>query len=317
LRKILVPVLVALGIFSLVLAGLLRFYAPSRVEKAPLDLKVPQQVATGPAKVFNVQTGQLEDVQLKATRQVVTDSKASDAKVAVLQVTLCIVKMVDDPPICGDGHDDPRIVRIVVDRAPADRKTGMAVNDAKYGENIDGAPVKHVGLTYKFPFHAKKTTYKFFDVNSKQAADARFIGTDKVRGLTTYKYEAVLKDLPLELGNNIPGVYSDTRVVWVEPRTGAIVKGTQHQVRTTTTGTTVFEADLAFTDATIDHQSKLAKDGLSQLRLLTVIAPLVLIVVALLAFAGAILLSRRPGGDGHRAGPSGEPPAVRLTKSSH
>jgi hypothetical protein len=310
-RKILVPILVALGIFSLVAAGLLRFYAPSRVEKAPLDLLVPQQTATGPAKVYNVAAGKLEDVELRATRQVVTDSVASDAKVAVMQVTLCIVKVVDDPPDCGTDPKDPRIVRIIVDRAPADRKTGLAVNDPKYSENIDGAPVKHEGLTYKFPFHAKKTTYKFFDVNSKLAADARFIGTDKVKGLETYKYEAVIKDVPLELGGGIPGVYSDTRVVWVEPRTGAIVKGTQHQVRTTTTGTTVLEADLAFTDATIDHQSKLAKDGLSKLRLLTVIAPLALLVVALLAFAGAFLLSRRRNTNGHRARPG--QPAVRVS----
>ena len=306
MRKVLAPVLVALGIFSLVLAGLLRFYAPSRVEKAPLDLKVPQQVAAGPAKVYNVSAAKLEDVQLLATRQVVTDSAASDSKVAVLQVTLCIVKAVDDPPFCGTDPRDPRIVRVVVDRAPADRKTALAVNDAKYNENIDGAPVKHQGLTYKWPFHAKKTTYKFFDVNSKLAPDARFIGTDKVKGLVTYKYEAVIDKAPLEVAAGVPGLYSDTRVVWVEPRTGVIVNGTQHQVRTTTDGTLVFETDLAFTAATIDHQSKLAKDGVSKLRLLTVIAPLILLLVAVLAFAGAFLLYRRADGDGHRAEP-GQP----------
>jgi hypothetical protein len=245
---------------------------------------------------------------------VVTDSAASDSKVAVLQVTLCIVKVVEDPPFCGTGSDDPRIVRIVVDRVAADRKTGLAVNDEKYSENIDGAPVKHQGLTYKWPFHAKKTTYKFFDPNSKLVADARFIGTDKVKGLDTYKYEAVIDKAPLEVAAGVPGLYSDTRTVWIEPRTGAIVKGVQHQERTTESGTLVFQADLTFTDATIDHQSKLAKDGLSKLRLLTVIAPLVLLVVALLAFAGAFLLYRRGSstGDGHRASRSGQP-AVRLT----
>lgn len=313
MRKILTAVLIGLGIFSLVLAGLLRFYAPSQVEKAPLDLKVPQQAATGPAKVYNVGTGKLEDVELRATRQVVADSAASDSKVVVNQVTLCIVKVIDNPPFCGTDPKDPRIVRIIVDRAPADRKTGMAVNDPKYGENIDGAPVKHVGLTYKFPFHAKKTTYKLFDVNSKLAADARFIGTDKVKGLDTYKYEAALKDVPLELGGGIPGLYSDTRVLWVEPRTGAIVKGTQHQVRTTTTGTPVLVADLTFTDATIDSQSKLAKDGLSSLRLLGVILPLVLVLVALLSFAGAFLLHRRRTEPGPPTRTDAEPqPAGRL-----
>jgi hypothetical protein len=312
-RKILTAVLIGLGVFSLVLAGLLRFYAPSRVEKAPLDLKVPQQTASGPAKVYNVATAKLEDVELMATRQVVADSAASDSKVAVNQVTLCIVKVIDDPPYCGSDPKDPRIVRVIVDRAPADRKTGLAVNDPKYGENIDGAPVKHIGLTYKFPFHAKKTTYKFFDVNSKLAADARFIGTDKVKGLDTYKYEAVIDKVPLEVAKGVPGLYSDTRVVWVEPRTGAIVKGTQHQVRTTTTGTTVLEADLSFTEATINNQTKLAKDGLSSLRLLGVILPLVLILVALLAFAGAFLLSRRRQTPGDHEPTANEPqPVGRL-----
>ncbi len=313
MRKIVTALLIGLGVFSLVLAGLLRFYAPSRVEKAPLDLKVPQQTATGPAKVYNVSTGQLEDVELMATRQVVTDSVASDDKVAVNQVTLCIVKVIDDPPYCGSDPKDPRIVRIIVDRAPADRKTGMAVNDPKYGENIDGAPVKHVGLTYKFPFHAKKTTYQFFDVNSRMPAEARFIGTDKVEGLETYKYEAVIDKVPLEVARGVPGLYSDTRVVWIEPRTGAIVKGTQHQVRTTDTGTTVFEADLTFTEETIKRQSKLAKDGLSSLRLLGVILPLVLLLVALLAFAGAFLLHRRRAEPGSAAHTGAEPqPAGRL-----
>ncbi|HEY0169140.1 MAG TPA: DUF3068 domain-containing protein [Jatrophihabitans sp.] len=313
MRKILTAVLIGLGIFSLVLAGLLRFYAPSRVEKAPLDLKVPQQVAAGPAKVYNVSAGKLEDVDLMATRQVVADSAASDSKVAVNQVTLCIVKVIDNPPNCGDGPKDPRIVRVIVDRAPADRETGLAVNDPKYGENIDGTPVKHEGLTYKWPFHAQKTTYKFFDVNSRTPAEARFIGTDKVEGMQTYKYEAVIDKIPLEVAKGVPGLYSDTRVVWVEPRTGAIVNGTQHQVRTTETGTLVFEADLAFTDATIKHQSKLAKDGLSKLKLLDTTLPLILLVVGLLALAGAFLLYRRPAKPGAHEPTGNQPePAGRL-----
>lgn len=313
MRKILPSILIALGIFSLALAGFLRFYAPGQVEKAPLDLKVPQQVASGPAKVYNVSAGKLEDVDLMATRQVVADSAMSDSKVAVNQVTLCIVKVIDNPPNCGDNPKDPRIVRVIVDRAPADRETGLAVNDPKYGENIDGTTVKHEGLTYKWPFRAKKTNYKFFDVNSRMAADARFIGTDKVEGMQTYKYEAVLDKIPLEVAAGVPGLYSDTRVVWVEPRTGAIVKGTQHQVRTTTAGTTVFEADLAFTDATIKHQSKLAKDGLSSLRLLDTILPLILLVVGLLALAGAFLLYRRPSAPGaHEPAGNHPEPAGRL-----
>jgi hypothetical protein len=147
-------------------------------------------------------------------------------------------------------------------------------------------------------------------VNSKLTADARFIGTDKIKGLDTYKYEAVIDKAPLEVAAGVPGLYSDTRTVWVEPTTGAIVKGVQHQVRTTTTGTLVFETTLTFTDATIDRQSKLAKDGLSSLRLLSVILPLILVVVGLLALAGAFLLYRRPTRPGAHEPASLEPQPV-------
>src|SRR4051812_41307113 len=81
-------VLVLVGVFCLVLAALLRFYAPSRAEKTPLNLNI-SQVATGPAKLLNSATGNLEDTSLIATRRVRTDSVLSDSKVTVVQETLC------------------------------------------------------------------------------------------------------------------------------------------------------------------------------------------------------------------------------------
>ena len=218
MRKILVAVLVGLGVFGLVAAGLFRFYAPSRAEKTPLDLDVIQ-VATGPAKLLNAATGQLEDLAFRATRRVRTDSALSDSKVTVVQETLCIVKEIDNPPECVDAQDPQhRLVSFTTDKVAADRRTAQSVNDPKYHTNIDGdATATHTGLTYKWPFHAKKTSYKFFDPISRQAPDARFIGTDKLKGMTMYKYEAVIDKMDLPVGPGIPGSYADTRTVWVEP----------------------------------------------------------------------------------------------------
>jgi hypothetical protein len=310
-RKSLAAVLVGIGVFGLLAAGLFRFYAPSRAEKTPLDLDVVQ-VATGPAKLLNGSTGQLEDQTLIATRRVRTDSAASDSKVTVVQETLCIVKDIDNPPECVDAQDPQhRLVSFTTDRVAADRRTAESVNDPKYGTNIDGDPkATHTGLTYKWPFHAKKASYKFFDPISRQAPDARFLGTDKIKGMTMYKYEAVIDKIELPVGPDIPGSYSDTRTVWVEPLTGAIVKGIEHQQRWLEDGTPALDTTLTFNQDAIDFQAKQASDGRAKLKQLTVILPLACLLIGLLALIGAFLLFRGGRGNGHRARP-GEP-AVRV-----
>jgi len=293
-RKILTAVLVGLGVFCLVLAGLLRFYAPSRAEKTPLNLDI-KQVATGPAKVLNAATGRLEDTSLIATRRVRTDSAASDSKVTVVQETLCLVKNIDNPPECVDAQDTQhRLVAFTTDRVAADRRSAESDNDPKYGGNINGdTSAHHVGVIYKWPFNAKKTTYKFFDPVSRQSPDARFIGTEKYKGMTLYKYEAVIDTMDLPVSQGIPGTYSDTRTVSVDPVTGAIVRGTELQKRNLADGTPAFDTTLIFNQASVDFQAKQAKDGRSKITLLTVVLPLIALVVGLAALVGAFLLSRQ------------------------
>jgi hypothetical protein len=313
-RKILVAVLVGLGVFGLVAAGLFRFYAPSRAEKTPLDLDVVQ-VATGPAKLFDASTGKVEELTLNATRRVRTDSAASDSKVTVVQETLCIVKNIDNPPECVDAHDPQhRLVSFTTDRVAADRKTAESNNDAKYATNIDGdTKAQHTGLTYKWPFHAKKTSYKFFDPISRQAPDARFIGTDKLKGMTMYKYQAVIDNMDLPVGPGIPGTYSDTRTVWVEPVTGAIVKGIEQQKRNLADGSLALDTTLTFNQAAIDAQAKQASEGRAGLKMLTVVLPLVCLLIGLAALIGAFLLLRRPPARGAHEATSATPePAGRL-----
>jgi hypothetical protein len=294
-RRIGTYVLVLIGVFCLVLAVLLRFYAPGRAEKTPLNLNI-RQVATGPAKLLNASTGQLEDLNLIATRHVRTDSVLSDSKVTVVQETLCIVKDIGDPPDCVSDQDaQKRLVSFTTDKVAADRKSAESVNDPKkYGTNINGdATAQHVGLSYKWPFNAKKQSYKFFDPVSGQAPEAKYLGTEKLEGLKLYKYEASIDNIDLPISQGIPGKYSDTRTVWVDPVTGVIVKGIEHQVRTLVDGSPALDTTLTFDDASIKYQAKQAKDGRAKINLLTVYLPLILLVVGLLAIVGAIVLLRR------------------------
>jgi hypothetical protein len=314
-RKALSIIVIAIGVFCLVLAAGLRFYAPSRAEKTPLNLNITL-VSTGPASLLNAATGQVEQANLIATRYVRTDSATSNSDVTVVQETLCIVRDQDDPPPCGTDNRDPRIVSITTDRVAADRKTAESVNAQKYGENVNGdTSVKHVGLSYKWPFHAKKQSYKFYDPSSGQSPDAKYVGTEKIAGLNLYKYQADITNIDLPLpGVNIPGKYSDSRTVWIDPVTGVIVKGVEHQVRTLADGTPAVATTLTFNQDAINYQVKQAKDGRSKITTLTVVAPLVALVLGIvLLLVGVLLWSRDSGRRAEPPAPAAsEPPLERV-----
>jgi len=99
----------------------------------------------------------------------------------------------------------------------------------------------------------------------------------------------------------------------VDPVTGVIVKGIEHQVRTLVDGSPALDTTLTFDDASIKYQAKQAKDGRSKIDLLTLWLPLILLVVGLLALVGAVLLLRaenRPGA--RRTAPSRDEPLQRV-----
>jgi len=296
-RKFLAAALIGVGVFGLVLAGMLRFWAPGHAKKTPLNLNITQ-VATGDGQVLNAQTGKVETFQLRATRIVRTDSTASDSKYTTVNESLCVVKVIGDTPNCVDAHDPQnRLVSLTTDRVTADRKSAESVHIPKYKEYVDGdTTVKHVGVSYKFAFDAKKQTYKFFDPASLQVPDAKYIGKEKLEGLSLYKYEAVIDQIDLPIAPGIPGKYADTRTVWVDPLTGVIVKGVEHQVRTLADGSTALDTTLTFDEASIKYQAKQAKDGHSKINQLTVILPILGVVIGIAAIVGGLMLGRRSDG---------------------
>jgi hypothetical protein len=170
-------------------------------------------------------------------------------------------------------------------------------------------------LTYKWPFDAKKQTYLFFDPISQQAPPAHFVGTEKLFGLNLYKYEAVISDVNLDVGPGIPGTYDDTRTVWVEPRTGTIVKGVEHQTRKLATGQTALDTTLTFDQPSQKSQADYAKNGIRKIDALTIWFPIIALIVGIAALVGGLALARRnPGGSvgpGSHAAP--EPDTAPVT----
>jgi hypothetical protein len=84
-------------------------------------------------------------------------------------------------------------------------------------------------------------------------------------------------------------------VVWVEPTTGVIVKGSE-QIKETFAagGQTAFSGTLVFNDASVKSQADYAKKQLSKVHLIRIWIPLTLAVLGVvLIVVGLLLLLRR------------------------
>jgi hypothetical protein len=296
MRRFLGPVLLGLGVFLLVLAGMLRFYVADRVVVTPID-QFAQTVAPGPGTYLDPAALQERTGDLVATRRLVADVAASDKDTAVWNVSVVLTT--------GDGQ----FVRATVDRVATDRRTGEAVNCC--GESVDSQPIRHSGVSYKFPFGTKKQDYAFWDPNSKTALPARYVSTEKVQGLDTYKFiqqipaqQIQTQEVPGSLVGQpgtpsvqAPVFYTDTRTVWVEPKTGVIVKGNEQNKTTLRDSSgqdkaTVLQFDLTFDDATQRSQAKLAKDNITKIDLVTIWAPLLGLLLGLILVVAGLIIMR-------------------------
>jgi hypothetical protein len=141
--------------------------------------------------------------------------------------------------------------------------------------------------------------------------------------MKTYKFvelipahQILTQDTPGSLlGSTEPSVpapvfYQNTRTIWVEPRTGVIIKGMEENKTTIRDAAgqdkiTVLQATFTFDDPTQRDQVKLAKDAINKINAGKLYAPIGGLVLGLvLIVLGALMLRRSEpdtGGPQHAA----------------
>ena len=292
-------VLVFLGLFLLFFALVERVYAYPRLKKAPLD-QYSQPVATGTGNYFNRSPDKLREIagaQLKNVRTVRGDVKAGSDEVAVWDSFNSTVDTADQG-----------VITATQERIALDRVTAQSVQCC--GENP-----RHQGLTLKFPFDTRKSTYQFWDAPAGRALPAAFTRTERINGVSVYRFEQRIDQL--DIGDqDIPGtlagepdtpsvqtdvIYSNVKTLWVEPATGIIVKAQQDvtQVLRTPGGEqvlTLIDAVLTYDEATVDANADDATEGVNQLRILGTILPVAALALGLIALAAGLVLLRSPEG---------------------
>jgi hypothetical protein len=321
-------VLIFLGVFLIALAAIVRFVVAPTVVKAPLTIpsKYTNVLASGSDfNYFDAASGKNIKINVWITRDITGDVAAGTDDIAVYDESLCLTRDDGSHPGCV-GNGNPALITNSTDRVPFNRKSGMAVNDAKFGGNVDGSTqIKHEGLGYKFPIDTEKKTYQYFDTVVGKAFPMKYSGEATIDGVDVYKFVQHMVNEPVYTNNTFPSTYTNTRTVWVEPTTGVIVKG-QEQLKQVLTGReslnpsskvvepklaniVALEGTLTFTDDTVKLQAQLADDNLSKIKLVRLWLPLIALIVGLIALGLGIwwFVHNRRQPDGVAAGSDRRP----------
>ena len=316
-------VLVGLGVFLVVLGALMRFTVVPAVAKAPLspgesDGGVTQTDQAGvAAKLFDPATlTERTDVPLTVTRYTRGDVPASqteEAKSADLAIYDTFQRVEDNAGV---------VVLANTARFAFNRVTSELSNCC--GANLDGENVDMSGIVpLKFPMFTQPQNYPYFDTSINELVEAVYQGQEDVDGLPVYKFVVTVEpsqtgtiEVPGDLVGSplptfvAPRYYSNVLTLYVEPQTGAIVKGDSVQLQTLrgpdgTDQVTILDAVIGTTPEEAAAGVEFAKTQAALLSLLNNTVPLVAVILgAILLILGAILVltSKRKQGGSHAGG---------------
>lgn len=306
-------IMLGIGVFAIVAAGLLRFYAYEQVAIAPIDQNSVSTLVGPGATIFD--TGSLQEVQVDLTTRAKTvglpkESEDAGGDIRVWEIT---TQTTDENGEVRSGS---------IERIAFHKHSGEAVNCC--GAYIEEEPgnrveVEREGLLVKFPFGTEKKTYDWWDADLGKAVPIEYVDEEEVEGLTTYKFEQTIeptvvgtREVPASvLGEDGEGnvdaemTYSNVRTLWVEPRTGVVIKRAEKQHNTirydgedrivTTSVTTEFD------DETVkDNADTYGRLG-TMLFLVGTLGPILLLVLGIALVAAVVVMTRRRGAAAHAA----------------
>ncbi|MFI6783957.1 DUF3068 domain-containing protein [Micromonospora sp. NPDC050276] len=333
--------LFGLGVLLLVFAAGLPFYVAPAVTKLPYDLEPTTSVAeaknakflkitrVGDSATIEVQQGDLtSNVEVIPQPEDTRDRLPKDLKgEAVIWDVYQTVRRTDSPEVVVSQYSTELAL---------DRISGAAASWKEQWLNetgADGTPVgnvKYSGQIYKFPFGTAKRDYQIFDRDLKRATPAKFVGTEKIKGIEAYRFEQRIENevlatpessLQTLVGKFAPGatsgqiVYSNIRTVWVDPVTGSYVNVREQQHKelrpNVGTPTVLLDADFNYNDETVSRSVETVKDNRFKIGLISFWGPIVAGVLGLLAVVFGVWLVTRPEGGTarHRAEPAETDPA--------
>jgi len=315
-----------LGVLLLVIAVGLRWYVAPTATKIPYDLDRSTSIAEAKNATYLQVTEQgpaIHTGDLRSSTDVVPQPELTVQQMTGDLKGKAVVWDVYSQTTASDGS----VVDASSEELAIDRVSGAAAPWAGAWENSSDlakgqeTKTEFKGNSYKMPFHAKKTSYDFWDGTLGKTFPAKFQAVDKVEGLEVYRYQQVipLQRAPLDPGNAAylasslapPATigelyYSNTRTLWVEPVTGQFldVREQRHVELRTDTGevVTLLDADFNYSDSTIKDTVKSVKKNRNLIMMASVWLPIIFAMLGLALIVFAFLVMRRDPERAYRSG---------------
>lgn len=333
-------VLVGLGALLIVAAILIPTYGVSQLAKTPLDLEITtiaSNKAGAPSEVLDSSTLTEGDGPAKVDKNVplisqrfLTVEEPSDDDIMTIQAG----QTLRDTGKTGDTG----LLSATIDRVTIDRKSGDPIEDDPNGSiattvddkgNSVADPVQHTGLQYRFPIGTEKQTYPYFDTHARKSFPMEFMEETEINDLKVYHFrqQVPVTDLAkistaaanrLTLPASKWGVegegditmdryYTNTRDVWVEPKTGTIVNGSEQlHMYYARSGDkpelNAIESTLVFDPGTVRSQIDVARGFMDELSLYGRVIPIILGVLGVISLIAGLVLGLRGGGGSSKPG---------------
>ncbi|HWJ83455.1 MAG TPA: DUF3068 domain-containing protein [Nocardioides sp.] len=318
LRRTAAHVLVGLGVFLIVAAGLVRFYAYPALAKVPSSYDTTTELESQDATVLNFETYEPETHDLAIESRTISDPTAEPPDGDVVWQNSVTVR-----------REDGSIFQQTRERIPFDAVTGEAVTcdgcpswtAVDNGKKVDEVPVTRKGLTLKFPFHTEKKDYPVWDDTVDEAPTATYEGEDEIQGLTVYKFVQVIPETVVDT-REVPGsmfglkkpavdadlVYAMHRTFYIEPVTGSPVNRVEErtqELRYDGQAVPVFNGTVQYTSDEVSETVDDLSTSAAVLGAAHGLLPIGLLIVGVVALASGLLLGRRSA-DGAAAAPAEE-----------
>ena len=304
MRTKIAPVAVGLGVFLIVAAALVRFYAYPSLAKVPADYDGVTKLESKDAQVFNTDPEVLatETTDLSVSAFTIADPGADAPDDVAVWVSSTTVTRAD-----GSVFQQTR------ERVPFDEVSGAAVTCAtceSWDEVAEGdrAAIEREGQVLKFPFSTEKKDYKVWDGTVEKAVTAKFEGEEDIQGLTVYKFVQTIEPTVVEtrevpgsvFGSTEPSVqaemwYGMTRTFYIEPETGSPINRVEDRVqelRYDGQSTAAFTGTVQYTQAQIDQQVDDTKTNASLLSGMKLLFPLLMLLIGAALLALGLFLNR-------------------------
>ncbi|MEU2251544.1 DUF3068 domain-containing protein [Nocardia xishanensis] len=333
-RRTIACFLVGLGALLLVAAVMIPSYTVGKVAKTPLDLRITTIAKNVPgeeSRVLDAKSLTSPEGSAKVDTNVpivsqrfLTVEEPSDADQMTVQAGQTLRR--------DDREGDTGLLTATIDRVTIDRKTGepipmspngsIAVSVDKSGASV-ADPSQRAGLQYRFPIGTEKKSYPYFDLNARATYDIEYVEESEINGVAVYHFrqtipvtnmwdvvQAPTNKLTLPAAKwglegeepiTMTRFYTNTRDVWVEPKTGAVLKGGEqihlfYGRSAAQVDVTALQSHLVFDEKTIASQLAVTQESLDRLTLFGRTLPIALAVLGILALVAGIVLGVLSGG---------------------